>query len=153
MEVEGLKLSWTLWGPPGHKSVSVCPIFIHWRKRAKKLLKPSTSSKGHIQTVADWGREGRGGAGGDTAAARAWCWFPPQVMGPSSLCIGVLRELGPSQSRRRRSLAGKAAASGPTLIGKADDWDGWRFLTLLSSPPASQKKFTTLQPLPPDFTY
>lgn len=104
MEVEGLKLSWTLWGPPGHKSVSVCPIS-YLKEKGFQLPRPSTSSKGHIQTVADWGREGRGGR-------RRHCCSKGPGAGSSSgdglavcACLGVLQqELGPPQPRRRRSL-------------------------------------------------
>ena len=59
-------------GPSGHKSVSVCPIS-YLKEKGFQLPRPSTSSKGHIQTVANRAREGRQE---ETLLQQgAWCWF------------------------------------------------------------------------------
>lgn len=145
MEVEGLKLSRTLWGPPGHRSVSVCPIS-YLKEKGFQLPRPSTSSKGHIQTVANRGREGRQE---ETLLQQgAWCW---SLLGwwASSLCVPWSSSAGtraPS-TQTEEVTAGWAQASRPTLIGKADDWDGWN-TALLSHHQPVRGKFHTLQLLP-----
>ena len=145
MEVEGLKLSRTLWGPPGHRSVSVCPIS-YLKEKGFQLPRPSTSSKGHIQTVANRGREGRQE---ETLLQQgAWCW---SLLGwwASSLCVPWSSSGGtraPS-TQTEEVTAGWAQASRPTLIGKADDWDGWNTALLSHNQPV-RGKFRTLQPLP-----
>ena len=72
MEVERLKLSRTLWGPPEHKSLSMFPIS-YLKEKDVQIPQPSRSSKGHIQTVANQGIEGRQE---ETIVQQgAWSWF------------------------------------------------------------------------------
>ena len=68
----GLKLSRTLWGPPGHKSLSMSPIS-YLKEKGFQLPQPSLSFKGHFQTVANQGSEGRQE---ETIVQQgAWRWF------------------------------------------------------------------------------
>ena len=123
----------------------MCPIS-YLKEKSLQLPRPSTSSKGHIQTVANRGREGRQE---ETLLQQgAWCW---SLLGwwASSLCVPWSSSAGtraPS-TQTEEVTAGWAQASRPTLIGKADDWDGWN-TALLSHHQPVRGKFHTLQLLP-----
>ena len=104
------------------------------------------SSKGHIQTVANQGSEGRQEE--ILLQQGAWCW---SLLGwyASSLCMSLSSSAGTtaSSTQTEEVTGGWAQASGPTLIGKADGWDGWN-TALLSHHQLVRGKFHTLQPLP-----
>ena len=125
--------------------------FLIWRKKAFSFLDLPWVPKGIFKQLLTGEVEGRQE---ETMLQQgAWCW---SLLGwcASSLCMSLSSSAGtrdPS-TQTEEVTAGWAQTSGPKLIGKADDWDGWN-TALLSHHQPVRGMFHTLQPLPLNFIY